>query len=144
MMNGRYKVANRKPKLGQDLSDRTSEVLSKYDALVARASLIADDEARSELLEFIGSADVPGSPAERYVAAKGMTPNADVQSERLLQLESDVSELERRVRDAEVAYGTLQVPSGAGSMPGRERTVAKCVLGGIALFTLALVPLFLD
>jgi hypothetical protein len=136
--------------LGQEPEEwrrRAKDAVARFDLLLARISLVADDEERGRLLKEIGRDDVPGTPAERYTvvkqdlaAAEAQTP--EVATARIRHLEEDLFRLDTGVALAEDSYGTLAAPEGAAGAPGR--TAAGLVAGGIALLGLVVVPLLAD
>lgn len=138
------------PRLGQTPEEwlgRARMALAEYDRLLGEAATVADADARGEILKWIGRADVPGSPAERYAAVRGDTEGGaarfseDLAQRRAAQLEDAVSELSARVSNAVEAYGALPAPGGAGGTTQAAGRTAWCVTGGIALLGLVVVPL---
>lgn len=146
------KEAARRPRwLGQSPGDwlaRALRAVAEYDRLLKEAAAVADAEARGGILEWIGRADLPGSPAERYeavrqdaVAGAGQF-GEELAQRRVAQLEDVVSELSARVSGAIAAYGALPA-RGAGDA-AEARTVALLFAGGLALLGLVIVPLLID
>lgn len=134
---------------------RARAAVAEYDRLIKGASAIADPEARGEILMWIGRTDVPGSPAERYDAVRMDVGEAEasgpaqiyadgVARSRIGQLENAVTDLSERVSNALASYGTLQAPGGAGSMTQAAGISTMCVIGGIALLGLIVVPLLVS
>lgn len=126
--------------------------IQQWDALVQRASQIANEDARREILEWIGRSDIPGSPAERYETVAtdiqnritpATTADVEIVRARLDALNRYVSELDAKVRNAEQAYGLLSASPEAGSMSERSM-MAECISGGIALLGLVIFPLVLE
>jgi hypothetical protein len=136
--------------LGQEPEEwrrRAKDAVAHFDLILARVSLVADDEERGRLLKEIGRDDVPGTPAERYTVVKqdiatAGTQMPEIATARIRQLEDDLSRLDTEVTLAEEAYGTLAAPEGAAGAPGRA--AAGLVAGGIALLGLVVVPLLAD
>lgn len=123
------------------------EAVSAYDALMGRVPLIADDDARGEILLWVGRTDLPGSPAERYQAvssalAAGAQPDAMLKG-IVDQLKDVVAELSAKVGNAEEAYGTLSVADAAGSTPEAGMN-GLCFTGSVALLGLVIAPLLLE
>jgi hypothetical protein len=122
------------------------DAVSTYEGLMARVPLIADADARGEILKWVGRADIPGSPAERYNAvSNGLVQGGigdDVMRGRLDQLKAINAELSARVSNAGKAYGMLSAADAAGSTPEAEMA-GLCMAGGIALLGLVIVPLVL-
>jgi hypothetical protein len=134
---------------------RARRAVGDFDSLLARASTVADDTARGDILKWVGRSDVPGAPAERRdVVARDAAQAARAGAAsvyaagtgpaRVAQLEESNRGFSARVSNAITAYGALPAPAGAGGTTGRGRTTAVCVTGGIALLGLVVVPLLLD
>jgi len=157
--NGSFRPMNGHPvRMGQEASVAAwwpAEGLAsvqKWDALLTRASQLADEGARQEILQWISRSDIPGSPSERYQVVVAdirnrITPKTDAEAAivraRLDSLNQHLGELEARVNKAEMAYGLLPASDGAGSRLERSK-MAECVSGGIALLGLVILPLVLD
>jgi hypothetical protein len=128
------------PKEGRD-------AISSYDQLMMRVPLVNNEQARTDILAWIGRSDLPGSPAERHkvvsdALAAGVGPS-DIIRQRVTQLEEAVASLEAKVDNAEEAYGTLPAAPAAGSTS--EAGVRGLVISGsIALLGLVVAPLLLD
>lgn len=129
------------------LKNATREV-RHWDELLYRLAAIRDDAARKDILDWIGRADIPGSPAERYAAVRdtlvaGYTPD-EIFAKRVDELDYMLATLQDKIVEAE-ASGTLPAPKkmGAGSTP--EAGISEsCVLGGVSLLGLIVIPLLLD
>jgi hypothetical protein len=123
------------------------QAVALYDALLARVPLIADEDARGEILKWVGRSDSIGSPSERYgKVSEAVTSGAvmdDALAQRLRQLHEINAEFTARVENAEKAYGTLSAAAAAGSMP-EAGLGGLCLSGGIALLGLVVLPLILD
>lgn len=142
------------PALGQlpgEWMDRARKAVGLYADVLAEASKVANDDARGEILKWIGRADVPGSPAERYyaaaqdlMAAQASGPDSvygqDLARRRVEQLEDAASEFSNRVSSAMESYGSLEAPAGAAGKT-QAGVTATCVTGGIALLGLVVIPL---
>jgi hypothetical protein len=145
-----------RPSLGQagsDLLARARAAAVAYDRQLQQAASIANDTARGEILMWVGRADMPGSPAERYTAVlrdvaqaeSGAAPyEGQIASDRVAQLEQAVTDLTSKVSSAIQAYGVLPASSEAGSRTEARDNTALCVAGGVALLALVVVPLLLD
>jgi hypothetical protein len=137
--------AQKRPRRGPEEAQKT---VKDYDDLLGRVAQIASADARGEILSWIGRSDVPGSPAERYKtvadALSQGAPSSDVLRKRLDDLEAAVGDLKAKVSNAEQSYGTLSSPAGGDSTPGAAGMMAKCVLGGLALLGLVVIPLLSD
>src|SRR3972149_6393835 len=117
-----------RPRLGQlpgEWMARARKAVDHYEMTLAEASMVANDDARGEILKWIGRADGPGRPGERYyatgrdlMAAQASGPDQvyseDVAQHRVEQLEAMVSEFDMKVSNALEAYGSLEGPLGAG------------------------------
>jgi hypothetical protein len=130
------------------LKDGTMAV-RQWDDLLFRLAAVKDDGARGEILNWLGRADIPGSPAERYAVVRdalvaGFEPD-EVFSKRVDDLVDKVSEMDTRIASAETS-GTLPTPKrmGAGSTPEEGMALSKCLLGGVALLGLIVLPFVLD
>lgn len=157
MVLGSVRLAAR-ARLGQTPEEwlgRARAAVSEYDRLINNASAIADPEARGEILMWIGRTDVPGSPAERYAAVRMDVGEAEVSGpvqiyaedmarSRIMQLENAVADLSERVANALNSYGTLPAPGGAGSMTQAAGISTMCIIGGVALLGLIVVPLLVS
>jgi hypothetical protein len=135
-------------RLGQNgTASGASEAVALYDSLVARVSNIADEEGRGEILKWIGRADVPGAPAERYQVVRNGVASGEAPDglfmDRVKQLKEINAELSAKVINAEKAYGVLSAPEGAGSRP-EAGMGGLCLAGGVALLGLVVLPLVLD
>lgn len=130
------------------LQKEAQDTVGAYDALLARVALVSDADARGEILKWIGRADVPGSPAERYKQVRDAIASGTLADplfrDRLTNLEDQTNELKGKVENAEATYGTLSAPVGTDSGSGRGDMTMLCVAGGIALLGLIVVPLLFD
>lgn len=120
-----------------------------WDSLLFRLAAVRDDDARMEILAWLGRADIPGSPAERYAAVRDTIVKGDhpdeVFANRVSQLDSMISDFDTMVSKAE-SSGTLPSPKrmGVGSTPEEGTTLSKCITGGVALLGLIVIPVLLD
>lgn len=123
-----------------------------WDALLARTSRLADKNAQTEILDWVGRTATPSSPAERYqVIVNDITsqfsPSSDAEvaslRQRLDQLKGFVAQLESKVSSAEQSSGALPASSGARNTPEQDMMM-ECVTAGIALLGLIILPLVLD
>lgn len=123
-----------------------------WDALLARTAKLADKNAQTQILDWVGRSRTPGSPAERYqVVVNDINTQFSPWSEseaaslrqRLDQLGSFVAQLEAKVKAAEQSSGTLPASSEARSTPEQDMMM-ECVTAGIALLGLIILPLVLD
>lgn len=138
----------------EDWFTRARRAVLAYDKQIQDAALIADDSARGRILMWVGRADVPGSPAERYSAVVRDITQAETQAaagvygqigqDRVQQLEAANIELASKVSGAIEAYGALPASSGAGGRSEAGGNSTLCIVGGIALLTLVVLPLLLD
>lgn len=154
---GPVRLAGR-ARLGQTPEEwlgRARAAVAEYDRLINNASAIADPEARGEILMWIGRTDVPGNPAERYAAVRMDVGEAEVSGpaqiyaenvarSRIGQLEKAVADLSERIANALNSYGTLPAPQGAGSVTQAAGISMMCVIGGVALLGLVIVPLLVS
>lgn len=146
-----------KPRLAQtpaqDWLPMAQAAVKKYDQLLQVASRIANADARGQVLLWLGRADVPGSPAERYTAVVRDISQAQVSGweavygtespiarDRAWQLEKIVEEFGSRV----TGYDLLPASTEAGSTSEFWDKSTLCVAGSIALLALVVVPLLLD
>jgi hypothetical protein len=122
-----------------------------WDALLARAAKLSDGPAKTEILQWVGRSDIPGSPAERYrIIVDNLNANFSPSTEeevttlrnRLDLLKFYTGDLEAKVKNAEES-GAPAAPSGAASTTERDRMM-ECVAGSIALIGLIILPLILD
>lgn len=124
---------------------RAMDLVGRYDALLSRLALAGDDAARGETVMWLGRADLPGSPAERYqVVVEALASEGPVDgtmfAKRLSDLNGVVEELDGRVSSAE-SSGTLPAPEmGAGSTTEEGTPEGKCLAGGVALLGLFVLP----
>lgn len=123
-----------------------------WDALLARTAKLADKNAQTQILDWVGRSDTPSSPAERYQVVVNdinsqFSPSTDAEiaslRQRLDQLESFLHQLEAKVKAAEQSSGALPASSEARSTPERDMMM-ECVTAGIALLGLIILPLVLD
>lgn len=133
---------------------RARTAMADYDALLQETSTVRDENARGEILEWLGRADVLGSPAERYAVAREDVRQAEmtgssaiysgeVSTQRVEQLEKVVSDFASKVASAIATFGSLPVPDGAGSAT-KSGVTTQCVTGGIAFLGLVVLPLVLN
>src|SRR6185369_12127982 len=115
-----------------------------WDALLARTAKLADKNAQTQILDWVGRSDTPSSPAERYQVVVNdinsqFSPSTDAEiaslRQRLDQLESFLHQLEAKVKAAEQSSGALPASSEARSTPERDMMM-ECVTAGIALLGL--------
>lgn len=123
-----------------------------WDSLISRVSKLANADAQTQILQWVGRSDIPGSPAERYKVIVDningrVSPSSDEDisslRNRLDHLKGFTSELEAKVKNAEQAYGVFVASTGATSTPERDMMM-ECITGGIALLGLIILPLILD
>ncbi len=120
---------------------------SRFDELLSRVALLADDGTRGDILKYVGRSDIPGSPAERYqtiVNSLGGEPlDPEILRDRLNDLNVALSEIEARVKNAETAYGTLPASAEAGGTSDGGK-MGACFAGGVALLSFVILPIILD
>ena len=138
--------------MGQDRSaaiGQAQNLAAQYDDLLGRLALVEDDADRGEIVKWLGRADLPGSPAERYqVVVDSLSTEGPLDegvfNKRVSDLASVVEELNARVRSAE-SSGTLPAPQmGAGSESEEGTAMGKCLAGGVALLGLYVLPFLVD
>lgn len=151
-------TGNGAARLGQNASSAAwwpSEGLATvqaWDALLSRTAKLADKNAQTQILDWIGRSDTPSTPAERYQVVVNdinsqFSPSTDAEvaslRQRLDQLESFTAQLEAKVKGAEQSSGALPASSEARSTPEQDMMM-ECVTAGIALLGLIILPLVLD
>lgn len=123
-----------------------------WDALLSRTAKLADKDAQTQILDWVGRSDTPSSPAERYQVVVNdinsqFSPSTDTEvaslKQRLDQLKNFVAQLEAKVKAAEQSSGALPASSEARSTP-EQNMMMECVTAGIALLGLIILPLVLD
>src|ERR1043166_2138445 len=135
MKLGRVRLAG---SMGQEADYSASiaqarDLVRQYDGLLSRLALVEDDASRGEAVKWLGRADLPGSPAERYqVVADALTSGAPadaVFAKRVSDLGDVVEELDGRVGSMETS-GTLPAPEmGAGSASEEGTSMGTCIAG---------------
>lgn len=118
---------------------RAQKAIQDYDALVSELSSVPDDTARGEILKWIGRSDLPGAPAERYESLKMDLHRGPMNPQKVGQLEEIVKEFGFKLSTS----GLLPAPSGAGSRT-EVGVMTWCILGGIGLLSLVILPLLSD
>lgn len=130
-----------------DLERRSQEAVAKYQALQKRAALIKDDVVREGIIAWAGTADVLGTPSERFLRVKSdleqEAPWDEIRTGHLDDLETVNAEFEARVAEGEKSgtygpRGTFALVDGRGKLTSTG--VGVVVLAAIGLF---LVPLTL-
>lgn len=138
---------------------RAKDSLAKFDQLVARMNLIANQTERKNIQQWIGSASDPNSPAYRYQSVKSdlqtdvesFTPPAinayqvERRTNRIGDLEDINNTFEAKVSNAETVYGKLPAPTvitQAGGVIGKTPSwVLPVVVGAGALAVAGVVTL---
>ena len=148
-----FNVLPAAPSMGQQDTTsymaRAQAAVSQYDSLLKRISDIADDAARNDLLSWISTSSVPGTPAERrnIVAADMANPGAvglDVMTKRLGDLEEMNKTLEAKVKTAEQGSASTKNPQEPGLVKrSGVFTPTGIALGAVSVLGLLVVPLML-
>jgi hypothetical protein len=124
-----------------DFERRSLEAIAKYQALLKRAALVKDDKVRGGIVNWIGSASVPGSPADRYQHVKDESdqgaPWDEIRTGHLDDLEAVNQEFETRVQEGEKS-GVILGPSPASVLDDQ----GKLTTAGAALVLVAAGALF--
>lgn len=129
-------------------SDRAKSAVQEYESLVSRVGGIANDAERSKILDWIGSWNSPGSPAERYAVVasdlRDVQPDPVLQAKRVTDLEDVLMEFRPKVAAAESAFGTVtsadrgEVATASGELTGKGVAMAVVAIGAL------LVPFLMD
>lgn len=142
--------------LGQTAEEwkvRAEKAVLAYDHFIEKTATIQNQEAIDGITEWIGRADMPGSPEERRIAvgmdldeskASEAVYGTDMATQRVKQLEDMVLQFEARVDSALQTYGSLPAPSGAGSRTEEVSATMLCITGGIGLLGLIVIPILLE
>lgn len=136
---------------------RAKDSIAKFDQLIARTSMIANQTERNNIQQWMGSVSDPNSPAYRYQSVKSdlqtdvesFTPPAinayqvERRTSRIEDLEDINRTFEAKVSNAETVYGKLPAPT-VISQPGTivSKTpswVLPAVVGAGALAVAGLV-----
>lgn len=140
----------------QEWYARAKSAVAHWEMLNARVYLIADLGARQSIISWIGSLNIPDSPAERYqtvvnnilVAEKTVPATITNYGGRQWQnrvghLEDFNDDLDARIVNAEKTYGTRPPPTpGLPPVSGAKTDYTlPLVIGGAAIGVVVLVSL---
>lgn len=130
-------------------SDRARVATKEYESLISRVGGVADDREKSRLVDWVGSWNIPGSPAERYAVVvsdlKDSQPDPVLQAKRVSDLENVLLEFRAEVSKAEAAYGTVtaadrgQVLDASGELTGKGIAVVA-----VAIASFLILPFLMD
>lgn len=131
------------------VQERARAATAEYDSLVTRVGGISSDAGRVAITDWIGSWNIPGTPAERYQAVlsdlKDSQPDPVLQAKRVTDLENVLQEFRAKVANAEAVSGPVtaadqgQVADASGQL-----TPKGVAMGAIAIIGFFVLPFVMD